>query len=48
MRNYFPSLDICISLEQSLIVPARFMGNLYCYLPYPVTTQTTTVVLASR
>jgi len=26
---------------------ARFIGNLYCYLPYPVTTQTTTVALAS-
>ena len=25
----------------------RFIGNLYCYLPYPVTTQTTTVALAS-
>lgn len=25
----------------------RFIGNLYCYLPYPVITQTTTVVLAS-
>jgi len=26
---------------------ARFNGNLYCYLAYPVTTQTTTVSLAS-
>merc|ERR1711936_185070 len=26
---------------------ARFIGNIYCYLPYPVTTQTTTVALAS-
>ena len=25
----------------------RFNGNLYCYLAYPVTTQTTTVSLAS-
>ena len=25
----------------------RFNGNLYCYLAYPVTTQTTTVTLAS-
>merc|ERR1712032_1590187 len=26
---------------------ARFIGNLYCHLAYPVTTQTTTVALAS-
>ena len=41
----FPFADF--SLLKIFYFFCRFVGNLFCYLAYPVTTQTTTVLLPS-